>query len=357
MAAGNDALYGFNRGLISPLGLSRTDLKRAALSAQIQTNFMPRVLGSMMLRPGTAFLGATAGNNRAKFIPFVFSNTDTALLELTDSSLRPWINEAPITRLSVGTTISNGNFTTDLSNWTDADESGAVSMWVAPGRMQLTGTGFNLAKRSQQVSVAPADLGKEHALRIVVAQETVSLRVGTSAGDDSYVPERILGAGTHSIAFTPTASPFFVQFANNVNVNAWVQSVAIEGPGILALPTPWTLAVLNPNLLRWDQSGDIIYVACDGIQQRKILRTEGSTNPRSWSIELYQPKDGPFLNENVGPITLAPSATTGAITLTASEPFFRSGHAGALFRIASIGQSVTANVSGTQQFSAPIKVT
>jgi hypothetical protein len=356
MAAGNLALLAFNRGLLSPLGLARTDLKRAALAAQTQTNWMPRVLGSMMLRPGKAFLGSTNNNARSKFLPFIFGSADTALLELTDSTFRPWVNEAPITRVSVATVIANGTFPTDLSSWTGADEAGAVSMWVAPGLMQLTGTGFNLAKRFQSVTVANPDLGKEHALRIVVAQETVTLRVGISAGDDSYIPERTLGTGTHSIAFTP-AGPFFVQFANNVNVNAWVKSVAIEGPGVVSLPTPWPLAVLNPNLLRWDQSGDIVYVACDGFQQRKIKRTQGSTNPRSWSIELYQPKDGPFLNENTGPITLTPSGTTGAITLTASEPFFRSGHAGALFRIASIGQNVTANVSGTQQFTAPIKVT
>lgn len=353
MAAQDAPLLAFNRGLISPLGLARTDLKRAALSAQIQTNFMPRVLGSMMLRPGAAFLGHTAGDNQAKFLPFIFASNDTALLELTDSTLRPWVSEAPITRVAVGTAILNGTFPTDLSNWTQADESGAVSSWVA-GVMQLTGTGFNLAKRYQQVTVAFADLGKEHALRIVVAQESVLLRVGLSAGSDELVPERTLGTGTHSIAFTPNG-PFFVQFANNVNVNAWVQSVAVEGPGIVSLPTPWPLASLP--LLRWDQSGDIVYVACDGFQQRKIKRTQGSTNPRSWSIELYQPKDGPFLSENVGPVTLTPSATTGAITLTASEPFFRSGHVGALFRIASIGQSVTVNAAGNAQYTAPLKVT
>lgn len=356
MATGNFPLYAFNRGIMSPLGLARTDLKRAALSAQVMTNWMPRVLGSMMLRPGKQFLGSTNTNARGKFIPFVFANNDVALLETTDSTLRIWLNETVLTRVSVATTVTNGNFTTDLTGWTSADEAGAVSSWVAPGLMQLMGTGFTLAKRFQSVTPAPVDLGKEHALRIIILQETVTLRVGTSAADDSYVIERTLGVGTHSISFTPTGT-FFVAFANNVNVGAQIASVAIEGPGPVTLPTPWPLSVLSPNLLRWDQSGDIIYVACDGFQQRKILRTQGSTNPRSWSIVLYQPKDGPFLIENIGPVTLTPSGTTGAITLTSSEPFFRSGHAGALFRIASIGQSVSASVSGTQQFTAPIKVT
>ena len=48
MARGNAPLVVFNRGRLGRLGLARTDLDRSRLSAEIQTNFMPRVLGSMM---------------------------------------------------------------------------------------------------------------------------------------------------------------------------------------------------------------------------------------------------------------------------------------------------------------------
>ena len=74
------ALRTFNRGLISPLALARTDLERVGLSAETFENWMPRNLGSMMLRPGTKYIGATRSNLIAKFIPFIFSSTDTALL-------------------------------------------------------------------------------------------------------------------------------------------------------------------------------------------------------------------------------------------------------------------------------------
>jgi hypothetical protein len=47
-----NALLAFNRGLQSRLGLARIDLERTALAAEVQTNWMPRSLGSMMLRPG-----------------------------------------------------------------------------------------------------------------------------------------------------------------------------------------------------------------------------------------------------------------------------------------------------------------
>lgn len=357
MAAGNLPLYAFNRGLISPLALARTDLKRQALSAERQTNWMPRMLGSMMLRPGTAYLGQTNGNAQAKFIPFVFSNTDTALLEVTDSVFRPWVSEAPVTRVAVSTTVTNGTFTTDLTGWTSADEVGASSTWATGSYMRLTGTGFNYAKRYQALTIASADQFKEHGLRIVVAQEAVTLRVGTTEGNDDVINERTLGEGTHSFAFTPAATPIYVELSNNVNVNALVKSVVIEAAGVLTLPAPWALSAISGNLLRWDQSGDVVYVACDGYEPRKILRNQGSDNPRSWSIEYYRPKDGPFNIENVGPTTLTPSGLTGVITLTASHPLFRSGHVGALFRIASSGaQAVSSSVSGTTQFTNAVKV-
>ena len=43
-------ILAFNRGRISRLALARTDFARTQFSAEIQTNWMPRALGSMMLR-------------------------------------------------------------------------------------------------------------------------------------------------------------------------------------------------------------------------------------------------------------------------------------------------------------------
>ena len=130
MARQKTALLAFNRGLVSRLGLARIDLKRVAMSAEVYTNFMPRVLGSMMLRPGLQHLGSTADNNTAYFLPFVFSIADKALLELTDFLLRVWIDGALVTRPAVTTTITNGTFLTDLTGWTDADEGSAASTWA-----------------------------------------------------------------------------------------------------------------------------------------------------------------------------------------------------------------------------------
>lgn len=350
MAKLNVIFSAFNRGIISKLGLSRVDVKRTALSAETMTNWMPRVLGSMMLRPGTQYISSTKDNDYAVHFPFIFATDDTALLELTDSDLRVRVNETVISRVSVSSAVANGTFNTDLTSWSDDDEAGAVSSWQTGGYMGLLGTGFNSAIRSQQVTVSGGDANKEHALRIIINRGPVTLRVGTTNGSDNYISQTTLGTGTHSLAFTPTGN-FYIQFSNVTSRITLVDSVAVEAAGDMVLPTPWVLA--NLGLIRYDQSGDVIFCACYGLQQRRIERR----GTRSWSIVLYQPEDGPFMVINTTNTTLTPSALSGNITLASSKPLFRSTHVGALYKIDSIGQQVSFTASGDNQFSDPIKIT
>lgn len=352
MSATNFPRLVFNRGIISPLALARTDLtSRVPVSAEIQTNWMPRYLGSMMLRPGTEFIGSTRSNALAKFLPFVAAEDDTALIELTSGKLRVWVNDALITRVAVTAAIANGTFNTDLASWTDADETGAVSSWLAGGYMQLVGTLYSAAIRYQLVTLGVGDSGKRHAVRIVINRGPVQFRIGSSVGGQQYLEEQTLGTGTHSLTFTPTTD-FYVQFSARSEYAVLVDSIAIESAGTLELDTPWTTAYLD--LVRKEQSVDVLYVACEGLQQRKLERRSNE----SWSIVLYQPEDGPFLTENVTPTTITTSDIDGDATLTASEDIFKSTHVGSLIRIRSTGgQEVSVTLTGADQFSDPIRVT
>ena len=83
MARQDQALYSFNRGEVSLLALARPDIEQLRLAAQSQINWLPRVLGPMMLRPGTEYIGGVYNNAPTKLIPYVAAFTDTALLEMT----------------------------------------------------------------------------------------------------------------------------------------------------------------------------------------------------------------------------------------------------------------------------------
>lgn len=359
MARERTELLAFNRGLISRLALARQDLKRMAFSAETMTNWMPRAMGSMMLRPGLGYIGATASNAAARYLPFVFATDDTALLEFTNALMRVWIDDALITRASVSSAVANGNFDSNLTSWTDNDEAGGASAWVTGGYMGLTGNGTAAAIRDQTVTVGASDQNVEHALRIVIERGPVVLRVGTGTTDDSYVNETELATGTHSLAFTPTGN-FNIRFLSLLKRQVLVNSCNVESAGVMTLPTPFATADLG--IIRGgpdSQSGDVVFVACEGYTQRRIERRAA----RSWSVVQYLANDGPFRGENVGPITITPSALSGNITLTASAALFRStqapstNNAGALFRITSNGQTVSASVTAENQFTSAIRVT
>lgn len=352
MAREIQSIFTLNRGIVSHLGLARIDVKRLAMAAEIQTNWMPRVLGPMTMRAGLGYLNATLGNAEAKMVKFVFSTTDTALLELTDSTMRVLINDALLTRPAVSTAITNGTFPTDLTGWTNMDDAGATSSWVAPNYMQLLGNGTSRAIREQHVTCASP--GVEHGIRITVARGPVTLRIGSTSGGDEYQSETTLYTGTHSIAITPTGD-FYIRFSSSFAYKTWISGCTIESAGVVQLGTPWVASDLNN--IRYDQSGDVIFAACSGRQQRRIERRGSRPGGRSWSVVTYQSDDGPFKIENTGPITISASAITGNITLTASQPLFKSAHVGALFSITSVGQQVTATGAASSTTTASIRVT
>lgn len=342
-----NALLSFNRGILSRLGLARIDLNRTPLSAEVMTNWMPRVLGSMMLRPGWQYISDTRNDAAAKLFPFVFATDDTAQLEITADVLRIRIDDVLLTRAAVTAAVTNGSFTSNVTGWTDSDESGGTSDWLTGGYLSLLGNGTNAAIRDQQVTVNEANT--EHALRIVIQRGPVILRVGSTSGGDEYIAETTLGTGTHSLAFTPTGN-FHIRLMNRRAFTSLVDSVSVEASGTVELTVPYQAADLA--LVRMTQSGDVLYVACSGYQQRKIERRA----TRSWSVVLYEPETGPFRNVNTTPITITPSGLTGDVTLTASGALFKSTNVGSLYRIQSSGQTVTESINAENTFSDPIRV-
>lgn len=347
MARTSTSILAFNRGLISPLGVARSDLARTQLSAEQSDNWMPRTLGSMMLRPGLQFLGEVPTTVPPVMIPFVFSSEDTALLEMAPNTMRVWIDDQLVSRPAVGATIANGSFDSDVTGWTDDDEAGAASTWVTGGYLGLLGTGANRAIRTQLVAVP--NTGVEHALRITILRGPVLLRIGSSSGGEEYIAQATLQAGTHSLAFTPTGD-FYIWLANERTYPSAVDSVAVESAGILSIPSPWGASDLRN--IRREASADVIFVACAGLPQYRIERR----STRSWSIVRYVAEDGPFRVQNLTQTTLTPSALSGSITVTASKPIFKAGHAGSYWLLSSKGQNVSAAITGAAQWSNPIKV-
>lgn len=353
-----EAFYSFNRGLVSPLGLARVvDQKRIALSAQVMTNWIARVLGSMAMRPGFGYIGATNGNETARYVPFVFSTTDTALVEFTDSTMRVWINDVLLARSSVSTAVTNGSFAGNITGWTDGSDSGATIGWEAGNYMRLTGTGTAKAISYQALTVSSPDQAVEHGLHVVIQRGPVTFKVGTSLGDDSLIAETALDSGTHSLALTPNAASVYVQFSSTAGYKVQVGSCTIEAVGTVTITSPYLEADLNS--IRYDQSGDIVYLAggATAYQQRKVERRGTRPGARSWSLSVYHADDGPFLADNITATTITSNALVGDATLTASKPLFKSAHVGALFAMTNQVAGVSKSIAAENTFTDGLKVT
>lgn len=450
------ALFTFNRGLISSIALARSDNKRVAMGAETMVNFIPRVLGPMSLRPGLKYVGTISGSPgpSRRTIPFVFSTTDTALIDVSSTAIKFWVNDAIVNTNAAVSTVTNQYFdclygTVTMTNatpivvsysgtdgyanndevqfgttgalvspllpnvsyyvvnlnlgaktfqvaatvggaaiagtgagsgvhtcyslfitsgWTKNDESGAsshgfrfngvgVNNWLA-----LIGTGTTYAKRDQLVTLNASDINKQITLFISVYRGPVVLRVGTSPTDDSYIGETSLLTGEHALSFTPTGN-FNIQFKNANKRVAVVSSCSlIASSAPLFLDNPWngystagawgSTTDIN-SILRYDQSGDIIFIATGGNQQYMIQRR----GTRSWSVVLYQPNDGPFDIINTGAISLTPSALSGNVVLTASAELFNANHVGELYKLVSIGQTVQVSASAQDTWTSSIRVT
>src|SRR6266852_6521395 len=133
----NPALYSLNAGEVSKIALTRVDVAKMRMAAACQVNWLPYVVGPMAMRPGLAYVGEVLGDAPARLVRFIFSKLDTALIELTASKMRVWVNEALVTRVSVGTSIGDPFFA-GLGNWTTANTTSGASATVSGSVATLT---------------------------------------------------------------------------------------------------------------------------------------------------------------------------------------------------------------------------
>jgi hypothetical protein len=345
----NVHIAAFNRGIVSPRAMGRVDVERLRLCAEEQSNILPDTVGNGIFRPGTMFLGNTAGNAVAKMIPFIKSSDDTATLEFTNGALRIWDeDDALVTRPAVSTTVTDGNMSSS-AGWTDASTGGGEIIF-AGGQLELRSQNRGgKALVRQTVAVAGGDVGDLHSLLIVVTRGPVTFRCGTAAGLDEYVRTTTLREGNHSLAFTP-AGNFVIEFESTAPSSRFVDSCTVAGSGVLSLPSPYLLANLPD--LRYAQSGDVVFLACTGERQMRVERRDNE----SWSLVYYYSEDGPF---GLGPtrdVRMKSSTLEGNTTLTTDGNFFRAGHLGSLFRIFSTGQATDTNLAREDTYSEVIRV-
>jgi hypothetical protein len=350
MAQAKPLVHSLNAGEVSPATLARVDQEKAKLWADTQENLFPFTIGKAMMRPGTTYLGdADTHANRVREIPFVKSLTAQAGIEMSDGLLRIWVDDELVTRESVTSTVTNGDFS-DSTGWTLTTTAAAVAninstvsgaLWMAcPYRGGVA---------SCTRSVTTSSASTEHALRIVVTRGPVTFRCGSTSGGDDYITETTLDTGTHSLAFTPTGT-YHVYFSTRREPGIIVDSIQVEAAGVLEFSTPWDVDELRE--IQFTQSADVMYLTHTAWQPRKIERRGDA----SWSLVLYKFEDGPFTTVPTATVRLTPGATRGNTTLTADADFFRTTHVGALFKLTHTSVNQNWGLAAADRYTDAIRV-
>ena len=252
----------------------------------------------------------------------------------------------------VNVTTVNGSLSVVIAEIEMFDAATAQQAKFSNGALTLNPTSIGgLAKATRRVQVDTGDVDVEHGLVLAVSRGPVTLRCGSTSGDDDYISEASLGTGYHNLAVTP-ADDFYITIQSDAQVDRIVSSISIGDSGTVEITAPWGANDLGN--IRYDQSADVVYVDCDGVRPSKIERRGTG---RSWSVVDYAPNNGPFLPSPSSSAKMSVSHFFGNTTLNSDVPFFNAGHVGALVRAFHDGQSGQWLLGAAGAHTDAIKVT
>lgn len=298
---------------------SRVSFQKYANAGSIFENLLPLPQGGFTFRPGYRYVGnAKSASVRPWLLPFVFSTEQAYVLEMGDQAVRFYRNQGQIVAPNTDAVITNGTFDADVSGWTDDSAgTGSIAHNGTINAMDLNGAGAgNEAIATQSVTVTTTNVTHVLSYQIIGDPgDTVIVRVGSTSGGSEYLEDSRREVGRHTVEFTPTSSPFYVQFECDMDKTVSIDNVSLLDDAAVELVTPWTEDQLPE--LSYAQSADVLYIAIGG--STRIYRFERYGNS-SWSLVKVLFEDGPWMVRNLTSTTLQLSAASGrGVNLTASS--------------------------------------
>lgn len=326
----------FNAGELSPRLAARMDFVKYRAGLETCENLIPLPEGGLMRRPGTRFIAeekSSAVKGRLK--RFQFNVEQAYMLELGQRCMRFYRHQAQIAVPDTDAAITNGTFDSDITGWDDLSlTGGSISHDGSAGAMQLDPSGTQAIAEQDVTTTAT---GVEHVIRFRVRGspgDQLEFQVGSSSGGSEILSAVTRDVGYHAVAFTPTASPFFIQFATvDSNKVVRLDDVSLIDDAPVEIDAPWIESDLFQ--VEGPQSADVLYLFHGLRPTYKLLRF-GHT---SWSLVQVAWQDGPYLPVNETATTLTPGSASGVgVTVTASATTGINGGDG--FKTTDIGRLV-----------------
>lgn len=358
----NDLRPALNAGELSPRMAARVDFNKYPAGAATVKNMIPLPQGGLMRRPGTRYVTEVKDSSaKTRLLDFEFSTEQAYVIETGNTYFRFIRNQGQIVVANTDAAITNGTFNSDISGWTDQSDPGSSIAWDSTDkRLNLVSNGAGNAWAEQEVTTA--NTNQEHVLKVAVYGvhgDEVFVRIGTSSKGEEIFGQTALKVGFHCIAFTPTASPFYVGFHHSFAKTLQIDNISLIDNAALELETSYLTADLST--LKTAQSADVMYIA-QGDKNPVYKLTRGGHT--TWSLIEVDFQDGPYLDENIDSgKTFTPSATSDlGITITAAgsgNAPFKATDVGRLIRIQhganEHGYAVITAFSDSQNVTADVK--
>jgi hypothetical protein len=318
----------FNAGEFSPRMEGRVSFDKYRLGGSVCENILLLPQGGFSRRSGTRHVAEVADSTkRSRLVDFQFSTEQAYALEFGDGSLRFFREQGRAVIADTDASITNGDFTSNITGWTD-QSTGAASIAhdSANGMMNLVGAAGETSIAEQAISIGASYRNTLHAVKFRVSGapgDAIKLRIGTSAGGSQIVDDFEAADGYHVYSFDPDGNgTVYLQFRNEVAKTIKIDDVSLIDDAALEIDSPYSEA--DVATLKRAQSADVVYF-CRGMdvagqlsKTKPVYRLERFGASR-WSLERVLFEDGPYFDENTTATTLTAGATSGyGVTVTAS---------------------------------------
>lgn len=256
------SIRSFNAGEFSPLMEGRTDHPQYPASCRTMLNAVAAPQGPAICRSGTLYTVPVFDQTQdSALIPFVFSIEESYALEMANNLVR-FVNEDGI-------------------------------LIQAPGAMTITHTGPFKFQSATLEALGPI----------------VGSQVAFSGFDPSYNLNGVVGNITSVVGSAPATYTVDTVFPALAVPGAGAVDVAL----VFAVVSPYAAADVED--VRFIQSFDQMWLLHKSYPSYRLSRFD----TYNWTLVEIPFIDGPYLTPNVTATTLAFSANTGSVTVTASS--------------------------------------
>jgi len=186
--------------------------------------------------------------------------------------------------------VTNGDFATDITGWTDASTGSGSIAWNAGGFMDLIGLGLSdRAKARQNFAVT---VGKLYDITFTLGSSSnEAVRIGSAFSLNDYTPSayQAPGDGTFTFAFEATTATLYLEFEEAAANTMTLDDVEVfeKTPGFVAADDlcfdGWTK---NTNLDVWRQHTDATVTKDGSFYAAKM--TSGAADQRmKWPRDIH----------------------------------------------------------------------